>query len=39
MANDKGGGVTAGQDFLASVEGNEEILHLKANREMTIAQG
>lgn len=25
-------GVTGGQDFLASVEGNEEILHLKANR-------
>lgn len=39
IENDKGGGVTAGQDFLASVERNEEILHLKENWKMTIAQG
>lgn len=38
IENDKGG-VTAGQDFLASVERNEEILHLKENWKITIAQG
>lgn len=39
MEDDKGGGVKGGQLFLASLERNEDFLHLKADIKTTKAQG